>query len=160
MKKLTAMTDFVLEQREHQNKIDSNVLTVIYNYAKFIKQPLELWMFVSCDEKGNVLEEPKNYVTWLGLHESKGSTIGFTEHEKYQQAKERCLFEGFEVGRYSGSKDNHFDYIDNSNYQFRLWTKDVGSNVWKSCDNKFKTVEDLVKYNIQLTQTAIKQIGL
>jgi hypothetical protein len=28
-------------------------------------------MFVPCDEYGNVLKEPNNYVTWLDLHESK-----------------------------------------------------------------------------------------
>jgi penicillin V acylase-like amidase (Ntn superfamily) len=96
-------------------------------------------MFVPCDKDGNVLEEPKNYTTWLVLHESKGSTIGFKEHEKYQQAKERCLF-------YSQhGVDELFD-----------------TSLAKVFLDEFCSIEELSNNirNIQLTQTAIKQIGL
>lgn len=153
MKKLIPMTDFVLEQREHQNKIDSNVLTVIYNYANFIKQPNELWMFVPCDKDGNILEdcavtnEDEQYYHFL-----------------YEQAKERCLFEGFEVieDKYYHTK-REIIYLPNT--QIQVWRKLTYHNgevetFFFDYYNEFKTVEDLLKYNLQLTQTAINQIGL
>jgi len=50
MENLISMTDFVLSKKY--------TATGHENYANFLKQPLELWMFIPCDEDGNVLEEP------------------------------------------------------------------------------------------------------
>lgn len=160
MKNLILMTDFVLEQeftievQSLNNQWASRVsrYNKIMSYAKFLKQPLELWMFVPCDEDGNVLEEPKNYVTWLGLHESKGSTIGFTEHEKYQQAKERCLFDGNFTTKILNQ--NTVVYVNGISF-YTSW-------------NKHKTIESLTGVEstlnksglFTLTQTAINLIGL
>ena len=48
--KLISMTNFVLEQKEN-NKIDLQQRFInSYNYANFLKQPLDLGMFVTCDE--------------------------------------------------------------------------------------------------------------
>ena len=70
--KLIAMTDFVLEQKD--NYFNQRFFK-IENYAKFLKQPLELWMFFPCDL-------------------IKGKIVALNEgDEHYQQAKERCLFE-------------------------------------------------------------------
>lgn len=138
MNKLIPMTDFVLEQKEHQNKIDSNVLTVIYNYAKFLKQPLKLGMFVPCDEDGNVLkfDYPQNKAF---------DDVAQIEFEKqYQKAKERCLFAELNV---MNIRDFYFIERDNK------------SLFCIGLDN-IKTVKDLVKYDLQLTQTAINLIGL
>jgi hypothetical protein len=89
MENLISMTDFVLEVEknsytktekyniiEWQTKCDS--FDKIINYAKFLKQPLELWMFVPCDSEDNVLEEPISH-----------------QLETYEKAKERCLFHGY-----------------------------------------------------------------
>ena len=84
--KLIKMTDYLPE----------------HPYSKFLKQPLEKWMFDKDDE--------------------------------------RCLFKGF---RYDG-----FKYLDFENYSFQI------SEIEKM------TIEDLVKYNLQLTPTAQKQLGL
>jgi len=121
MKKIISMTDFVINAKRYDK---------IENYANFLKQPLAVWQFVPCDENGNILEEPVHYETWLKLHEFEGSTIGFDEYSKYQQAKERCLFEGF------SEKDARFSLFAN------------------------ETIEDLIEYNLQLTKTAEKLIGL
>lgn len=59
-------TDFVFDIDKYVSKDiwqfhDSWILqklNTIERYAKFLKQPIELWMFVPCDEDGNVLEEP------------------------------------------------------------------------------------------------------
>jgi hypothetical protein len=78
MKNLISMTDFVLEKQIARIK---PILKLCYieSYANFLKQPLEKWMFVPCDEDGNVLED-------CGL-------IPCYELDQYRKAKERCLFE-------------------------------------------------------------------
>lgn len=63
--KLISMTYFVLE---------CDTLEKAQNYAKFLKQPLTLGMFVPCSEDGDVLIESFS--------------------EKYKEAKERVLFKG------------------------------------------------------------------
>src|SRR5665648_159369 len=81
--KLISMTDFVLEQ--YLTIASDNIyLSMINcnNYAKFLKQSLELWMFIPCDEDGNVLEEPIETIGGVELYT-----------KRYQQAKERCLFD-------------------------------------------------------------------
>lgn len=87
--KLISMRDFVLEQYEikfqfrYKAKQTSNR---IENYAIFLKQPLELWMFVPCDEDGNVMEVPQP---------TEGDECNWNyqaRFNEYQQAKERCLF--------------------------------------------------------------------
>ena len=107
-----------------------------------LKQLLELWMFVPCDEDGNVLEHP-NYI--------KGQRTAQFYNDKmdlYQQAKERCLFEGFESKHIKTTHDNYY-IINNKNITWLSW-------------NNSKTIENLLDYNqdLQLTQTAIKQLGL
>ena len=75
---------------------DSDFRRLSGNHRKFLKQPLELCMFVPCDEDGNVLEKlshekfkDSNWVIWAK---------DYLEYEKkYQQAKERVLFDGFKI---------------------------------------------------------------
>lgn len=148
--KLISMTDFVLEQKEKVNKhaipyrIES--LHKIENYAKFLKQPLELWMFVPCDKNGNVLEEPLHYTE-------------FTRNEtnKYQQAKERCLFEGFYVSEGKDTTPTDVKSVTNGKFHF-FWFNNIKK--WYLSQG-FSIIEDLTeeRYNIQLTPTALKQIG-
>ena len=94
-------------------------------YAKFITQTLELGMFVPCDEDGNVLEEPKE-------------NFGYKLQGKlnYAIAKERCLFE------------ENFSVIDRKTYKI---VKLNNNNIWVSW-NKSKTIEDLIPYNLELTE--------
>lgn len=47
--KLISMTDFVLEQTEDNNKQRLKKYTDIVCYAKFLKQPLKLKMFIGED---------------------------------------------------------------------------------------------------------------
>jgi|688.fasta_scaffold717292_3 hypothetical protein len=78
MENLISMTDFVLEQRKIFKTDNIRRFWACENYAKFLKQPLELWMFVPCDSEDNVLEEPISH-----------------QLETYEKAKERCLFHGY-----------------------------------------------------------------
>jgi len=152
MKKLIGMTDFVLDKNKAFKGYDEYIRRLTLNYAKFLKQPLELWMFVPCklvEGVWVVLEEPspenKKYRMIVG--EEKEVILDLHSFDcdvkEYQQAKERCLFDGFEYVPFSNSvkKGNYiidFDYTENSN------------------------VESLLRHDIgfELTKPAQKQIGL
>ena len=125
MKKLVSMVDFCLEQRKTHTGDFEDYCDLICRYAKFIKQPLALWMFVPCDLYGNVLEEKKPFQD---------------KYYEYQEAIERCLFEGFEM-------DNSFvTHKSHNSFFYPI-----------SCLHE-QTIEGLVKYNLELTTTAQKEI--
>jgi hypothetical protein len=84
--KLISITDFVLEQAKDNNKQRLNKYSDIVCYAKFLKQPLKLEMFVPCNEDGNVIELPNACIC----------TDLCSLCKKYKKAKEKVLFEGFE----------------------------------------------------------------
>lgn len=145
--KLISMTDFVLEQYNIESNNGSFVDAVRYkrltnNYARFLSQPLELWMFVPCDEDGNVLEEPKYYDLYINDYGSKDdyhesfkslSNPGYKIFVDYQKAKERCLFIIKKLPKIS---------------ELELLIDD-------------ETIELLtIGDDVELTPTAIKQIGL
>ncbi|MGV0921880.1 hypothetical protein ACTS94_16275 [Empedobacter falsenii] len=147
--KLIPMTDFVLEQTELlYEKNQSKLIHRVVNYAQFLKQPLTLGMFVPCDEEGNILEEPKDYDLGLKFPYSNNHSI---ECEKYQQAKERVLFEFDGELSLIKNKSNFYIIEDKNGVYLRI------------LKNKTKTtIESLLKFSVEitLTQTAIKQIGL
>ncbi len=89
MKELKSMVEFVKEQFKGPKR-STDLCVLFLNYAQFLSQKLELWMFVPCDEEGNGLEEP--------TEERKKVSLVFYQQElkQYQQAKDRVLFEGFE----------------------------------------------------------------
>lgn len=121
------------------------------NYDNFLLQPLEIWMFVPCklvDGVWVVLEEPKEEMAIYNTGHLETDCNNFANYfNEYQQAKSRCLFEGFESEKIQTFHDNY--YIVKIN----------GNNVWITW-NESKTIEDLVKYKPLLTPTAQKQIGL
>lgn len=134
--KLISMTDFVLEQKEKLKNYEQgfniekyDFIINVCNYAKFLKQPLEQFMFVPCDENGNVLERPN------------AGMFGYDHiYNNYNKAQERVLFEGFKVKGDFWLSNGEL-YIDE-----------------EFCENK--TIEDLIDFDVTLTQTAIKQLGL
>ena len=129
MKKLIEIIDYIIEQ--HEQCISSTSKT--YNYAIFLKQPLELWMFVPCDEDGNVLEKPDC---------SLGKDCASPPCVRYQKAKERCLFKGFEM-----YKGNPYNYN-----KARAFTQDYIDEKW--------IIEKIIHWDLELTESAIKQSGL
>lgn len=105
----------------------------------FGKQPLEPWMFASCDEDGNVLEETTQFDP---DETSQYYAQQMWDNKQYQQAKSRCFFEDFELENRFVTHKSHASFF----YPI-------------SCLHE-RTIEDLVKYNLELTATAKKQIGL
>jgi hypothetical protein len=135
MKNLISMTDFVLKQIKSKSNYK---IEKIDNYANFLKQPLELWMFIPCDliqGKIVILNEENNH---------------------YQQAKERCLFDGFEIIKQNFSGKDYRLVRNKDTYVFFY---DKIKNKWEQV-NDYKTIESLVFYNLTITATALKQIGL
>ena len=119
------------------------------NYDEFLKQPLNIGMFVPCDEDGNVLEEPK-----IEDYFDDGFNLEFNQKhfkdvvlKEYYKAKEKVLFEGIEF-----RKNARVNFITINEDTFAFHDFNI----------KFKnlTIEFLVQYNLQLTENAIKQIGL
>ena len=140
--KLISMTDFVLENAK-QPYVEGTKYKDLVNYAKFLKQPLKLEMFVPCDEEGNVLEVPTNYEMRLLNMMTEYNDEVYT----YYQAKAKVLFEGIEFRTNGGVK---FLTIKEDTFAF------FDFNV------KFKnlTIEYLIQYDLQLTENAVKQIGI
>jgi hypothetical protein len=133
--KLISMTDFVLNETNRPTTLSDSFQKCV-TYAKFLKQPLKLEMFVPCDEDGNVLEEPDQEFELTFWDYS-------TKMSKYEQAKEKVLFEEFEIAtNKEGEKVILGDYT-----------------CLKVSDLENGTIEDLIKYvNIKLTKSAIKRI--
>jgi len=149
MKNLLSMVDFVFEQQKnHLSLRDFNIT----NYANFLKQPLKLWMFVPCklvDGVWVVLEEPEQ-----GKYKHIPNSKMFEDKVKeYQEAKDRCLFEGFKT-----VVRNDVNLILHSG--FCLIDYNLGHFGFYDKSKPIKTIEDLVKYNLELTPNGQKLSGL
>ena len=166
--KLISITDFVLNQKQSESFnektfINEELISLenIRNYAKFLKQPLKLEMFINCDDEGNFFEEPKktNYQVdvntkcsgWKYLYDNNDKLIGYYDDRKwkedfvkYKQSKEKVLFEGFEI-------TDETEFLI-SKYGFSLYFNQIEDF----------NIEHLLTWSneIQLTESAIKQIGL
>ena len=137
---LKSMSDFVLSRSINAPFVQR--FTECENYANFLKQPLILSMFVPCGNNGEVLEEPSNYKEWN--KKECAWWENYTECLEYQQAKKRCLFEGFEL------ITEYDDY-----WSFKYKDEEEPSGIFKTTN-----VEYLQKVfdKITLTQSAINQI--
>lgn len=143
--KLTSSKNF---GKSLKDKTDSEYRRLRDNYDHFIEQPLKLGMFVPCDDAGNIVQSisftPCGCPVWDG-------------GQKYQQAKERVLFEGFEIVEkievYNSINGILID-LDTQTWQIE---GSLGIGGGYLID---ETIEDLVTLDLTLTETAIKQIGL
>ena len=135
--KLISMTDFVLQERSRLG-LDGNTYQCFTEkttrYANFLKRPLELWMFIPCDEDSNVLDE-FDYL------------VDIDKHNDWFKAKEKCLFEGFVLDD---------KYLRLKDYLFAIHS-DMKSNI-EDFGNIEKLIYHYLSNDIELTQTALKQI--
>lgn len=151
--KLISCTDFVLEFGKETNRDNyEQAYDKISAYARFLKQPLTLGMFFPSklvNGEWVVLEEPIWHDEWL---KGKVSTSLF-EHcrksQEYQEAKDRVLFEGFNF-KYS---DKFVTTVSNE----KVWVNFKSRNIFVN-DKVVSITENLVKYNLVLTESAKKQI--
>ena len=161
MKILIGSTDYILEQTKNIKtacfKTAHIPLNNLAERAAFLKQTPTLGMFVPCDEDGNVLEEPDhlNYKHINGFNEivfisqSKQNKY-HSDCDEYQKAQSKVIFKGFEV--------KYFDLGGGeitSKSSFEIIKGDLQICVYKAIPNyfiwnKFKTIEDLVPYNLEM----------
>lgn len=135
--KLISMVDFVLT-RDIARSNSENVLCEIENYANFLKQPLTLGMFIPCDEIGNILRDPipehLNYKAYMTTNKFE------ILQENYNKAKEKVLFKDLWV------KDGNIIF---PMHGYLSWDK------LNLC-----TIDNLTYKGVNLTENALKQIGL
>ena len=141
--KLISMTNFVLEE-DKKRHIDEeytsfDFMDSVTKYASFLKQPLELGMFIPVDEDGNVLKEPKKeYYS----NEELAKDYFRQDWIEYVRAKEKVLFEGF---KYIGER-----HVGAGKIVIGLGYK----------NGIHQTIEDLVMYHkskyLILSKSAIK----
>ena len=107
------------------------------NFDNFLKQALKLEMFAPCDEDGNVLFNPF-------ADDNDAGTAKEYKQTQYNKAKEKVLFEGFEI-------TDETEFLI-SKYGFSLYFNQIEDF----------NIEHLLTWSneIQLTENAIKQIGL
>ena len=153
MEKLISMVDFVLLQETKLNAYyfrKEKAFSLVLNYANFLKQSLTLGMFVPCDLDGNVLE-PVIKMDYTGF-EDYGAKYPVECYEydlkKYEEAKQRVFFNGFELKYYSLSNKA---YLKKKGSGFILPYQ--GWNV-----ESILTYSE--KFRPTLTETAKKQIGI
>ena len=136
---LQSMTDFVLKVVQTPNINEAicweqteRRLNKIYQYSLFLKQHLKLDFFVPCDENGNVLDPSDAF---------RSCEKGFV----YSKAKERVLFKGFE----------HYLFREANNIKHNKSRKCFSFPNYNGV-----IIEDLISLEVELTESAIKQIGL
>jgi len=151
---LKGMTEFVLEQTRFIKTADFRTshipLNNLHNYANFLNQPLCISQFVACklvEGKWKVLEE---------INEDYPNNVEFSEEiEEYRKAKQRCLFKGFKIESHT---DNFFSVRCENNIVNVMWNASDERNWFPA--RGLSTIEDLTKYNLELSQTAVKTLGL
>ena len=159
MKELKSMVEKIKEVKNRKlntmhmslSEFSYDNLHDIYKHEEFLSQKLELWMFVPCDENGNVLEEPNIKDAFYGGNHfavKENSTVYHRQNDQYQKAKDRLLFEGFEV------KNKELIYKHNNNtFNFLVLPIEEECTIEFAC-TLLQGVEPT------LTATALKKIKL
>ena len=135
------MTNFVLNKDKLilKKQIDAISFTMsVTDYALFLKKPLKLEMFVPCDERGNILEEPKVPHTFGSENTDKYINQFKSEIEIYKKAKERVIFIGFDI-----IQNDEIKLSIKCSY-FQLYFNKTLKRF-----EYYKTIEDLTPYNLE-----------
>jgi len=111
-------------------------------YANFLSQPLTLSMFIPCVD--NVpLEIPIETICGVEKYT-----------ESYNKAKENVLFEGFFTSDGKDTKPTDVKSVTNG-IMHVFWYNNI-ENWYLS--RGLKTIEDLIQYNLTLTESAKQQL--
>jgi len=150
MKNLIDLRTYVLEQKTPHKLDKIEAFDNIKNYAKFLSMPLELKMFLPVDDEGNFLEEPVEN----DFKDSTGfiSNVFFIEMTEYKKALSEVIFEGFEVKSKTAFNNGYEFVVDKNEIFYPYWKNPVlGWELSKGLRN----IEDLIKFNLTLTDNAI-----
>ena len=94
---LIKLSEFILEmgKTNKTDMTDEECFSKIFDYTRFIIQPINLGQFIACDLKGNFLEEPKRFGHFKNYGQFgviKGTELKLCK--EYKEAQERVLFKG------------------------------------------------------------------
>ena len=121
------------------------------NFDEFLEQPLELEMFVPCDNDEEILK-PQYIAGEEVIYTELVEEFFMDKVKEYNEAKEKVLFEGFEI-----DKNLYLVYKNEISIGRFIFYENGSKFLFR--DN-FKTIEDLVEFGFKLTENTIKQIGL
>lgn len=139
---LIPMTDFVLE-RDKREEVSRQDFIKCRNYANFLKQSLSMGMFIPCDLDGNILEPH------IGGMREQDARI----HQRYSEAKDRVIFEGFELADYGFNITNDISKtICFKDVLHVFWFSSI-TQTW-TISKGLSTIEDLVKYGLTVKSAA------
>jgi len=139
MKTLQSTTDFVLANCYHNSDV--------YLHAKTLKLKPELWMFVPTDENGNVLEQC-NEICACECDKIK----------EYRTALSKVWFKGFEWNTAEFCDEPMLE-LENKDGKYFLYDC-VDKNFQDSEDNFISILEDLIPYNLEITENFGKNLLL
>jgi len=157
MKFNKSMVEYALEQIQKLKNGEINILQFrnnIENYANFLSQKLEIWMFVPAvfkDGKWVVLEEPKG--TDVATSSFFEMQTDYHLEKEYQTALSKVIFEGFSFKHHHL---NNQSIATNDNIFHVFWNTDGEWRLSKGID----TIEDLISYNLDIKDTIAKELGL
>ena len=132
------------------------------NFDNFLEQPLKLEMFVPCDNDEEILK-PQYIAGKEVIYNELVEEFIMDKVKEYNEAKEKVLFEGFNLNQKDFSKLESIFCLTKECFQITFFTKEKGcfmDNLKTNKTYEIKTIEDLIQYNLHLTENAVKQIGL
>jgi len=161
MKNLISLREFVENQRKNsgaspfedeQKEIDTSELYRIYNYANLLSRQPQLSDFVPCGKDGLPIEYNKT-ASEIFADDNGHCRVISKEESAYIKALDKVLFKGFFVSANNGNV-----VITNGSisilFSIRNFIKIIESN------QRITTLESLTSYNLELTDNAIKIIGV
>lgn len=152
--KLIKMTDYISQKRDIMDREMSNqdrltILESILHYSNFLKTPLNLGMFIPCDEKFNILKQPNHYRRYVSkdyLTENPKMSEKWVEKcEEYKKAESKILFKDFYL--FIDKEDNFEKYVANEGFVLSIESLYT------------MKVEDIADNNIELTRFCINAIN-
>ncbi|MBP1165021.1 hypothetical protein JOE44_001905 [Chryseobacterium sp. PvR013] len=169
--KLIPLSDFVLEQEKKLENIlterlpiikTTSALSKIIDYAKFLKQPLKLGMFLPMDKHGVVLE-PLQFCCTGSDCGCMGMPVNVSSQEEideYYQAEDKVLFNGFRSKPAINEVFN--DSLKLTIYLEMFQFMNVHENGLGGGDLIGSTIEALAHADlgIELTPSALEAIGI
>jgi len=155
--KLVSMTDYVLNLDSKTSSSNEFRMFAI-NYTEFLQTPLDLGMFIPCDKDGIPIDKPdKCYDDKQKCKVLCDKMCTESDYAKiYQEAEENVLFKGVSVLFTDissiGIAIENYDFIIN-------YSKLTG--VLRNLQNgKLTTIEDLISFDLTLTESAIKKFKI
>ena len=136
--KLIPMTDFVLEKNEFD--LFKKNAQQIRKYAKFLKQPLKLGMFIPCDINGYILED----ITGQEMIPYYVDKV-----HRFLTAQQRVLFKDFKVIK-KFCNTSVWYYICDFNEKLYIASRPKHINEFTIIMD-FNVVEDLVQFNLEMS---------